>query len=1167
MAHLDNLTGLDKLIDALPHAVLVVGPDGVIEHGNVEAERLFGAGRGSLAATHIDSWLPTVSGGEHFALASAAEGPHQHHEVAVPQPGGGVRWFEVGVSRLGPDGGRLIVHLGDVTERRDAQEALARSERYLREAFENLPISIWVEDFTAVKLAIDRLRAEGTGDLRSYLRAHPEVVWQLVGAIDVIDVNERSVHFLGASSKEALSHDIGSYMTPLSLDTLVEEFASLSEGRVTYEGELPVRNARGEAQVLRLFVAIAPGHEHDWARVLVSFVDVTEQRLAERSLREATEQLESILDATGLGLYRSDLRANHATPDERYLRMLGYTAEEFGHTFDDLLRVVHPDDVPRLKATFDRLGELRSWDDQEFRMRHKAGHHIWVRDVGRVVHDEHGPSQVLGFHQDVTERHLSQAREREARDRYQAIVDNATIGIWSMDAGHRTTFVNQRMADMLGYSPEELLGRAVEDFMYPDDLRDHARKMERRHQGAGGAYERRFLRKDGTTLYTEVSGIPLRDATGAFVGSFGLFTDITQKKVAEEKRRESEERYTTLFRSTTLGIAVTRVSDGVLLEVNDAFARILGYAPEAMVGRTSKDLDLWVDQEQRVRLLEDVLQSRVADDQEVQLRRKDGSVAVVLMSGGVVDLNGESCVISMHHDITSRREAERDAREHQERYQTLVRMALDGIIVVSADGRITEANDAYCRMTGFTPEQLAAMHINAVDATESPERTAEHIRQIKARGWDRFETRHHRVDGGLVDVEVSNVFVPSSGQFLCFIRDLSASKRAEEALRQSEDQLRQSQKMEAVGRLAGGVAHDFNNLLTVINANAEVAMGLVRTGDPLHSDLSEIRKAAGRASTLTRQLLAFSRRQFIQPRVIGLNEVVSELEKMLRRLIGEDIELVALLSQDLHNIRADAGQVEQLLVNLAVNARDAMPRGGRLTIRTANSEIREPRPAQDGDLPAGHYVRLTVSDTGHGMDPEVQQRIFEPFYTTKDKQGGTGLGLAMVYGIVKQSGGNIVVHSTPGAGSTFDVYFPREVALREVEPVAAARPPRAKGGETVLLVEDEEAVRSLLQRVLISAGYRVLSASNGGEALLICEKPEPVDLLLTDVIMPRMSGKELADRLTAMRPGLKVLFASGYTDDALEPHGVRAAGQHFLAKPFNVSDLRRKIREVLDEPV
>jgi signal transduction histidine kinase/response regulator of citrate/malate metabolism len=396
------------------------------------------------------------------------------------------------------------------------------------------------------------------------------------------------------------------------------------------------------------------------------------------------------------------------------------------------------------------------------------------------------------------------------------------------------------------------------------------------------------------------------------------------------------------------------------------------------------------------------------------------------------------------------------------------------------------------------------------------------------------------------------------------LQDISAHKAAEERLRESEAMLRQSQRMEAVGQLAGGVAHDFNNLLTVITSYAGFAADALREGDPLLADIQEVLDAARRASTLTRQLLAFSRKQVMEPEILDLNEVVSELEKMLERLIGEDVAFSTALAGDLGRVSADPGQIEQVLMNLVVNARDAMPAGGKLTVETANVELDQAYADQQPDTTPGRYVMLAVSDTGEGMRAEVRERVFEPFYTTKDKGQGTGLGLATVYGIVKQSEGNIWVYSEPGQGTTFKIYLPR------VEGEKRATPPEVhtmdlRGDETVLIVEDERSVRDLARRMLAQAGYEVLSAANGGEALLECERcAGAVQLVITDVVMPRMSGRELADRLGRICPGLKVLFMSGYTDNAIVHHGVLDEGTHFIAKPFSAQDLLRKVRAVLE---
>jgi nitrogen-specific signal transduction histidine kinase/CheY-like chemotaxis protein len=381
-----------------------------------------------------------------------------------------------------------------------------------------------------------------------------------------------------------------------------------------------------------------------------------------------------------------------------------------------------------------------------------------------------------------------------------------------------------------------------------------------------------------------------------------------------------------------------------------------------------------------------------------------------------------------------------------------------------------------------------------------------------------------------------------------------------------EQQLRQAQKMEAVGRLAGGVAHDFNNLLTIISGYSELLLEHPGEVEPLRGYVNEIRNASGRAASLTRQLLAFSRQQVLAPRVLDLNAVVANVEKMLKRLIGEDIDLVTVLGESLWPVKADPGQLEQVLLNLAVNARDAMPKGGMLTIETANVEMDKSYAQRHFPLSPGPYVLLAFSDTGIGMDAETQARLFEPFFTTKEMGKGTGLGLATVYGIVKQSGGYIWVYSKVGKGTTFKIYLPRSDEVAESEPRRNGVKAQS-GTETLLLVEDEEAVRALVRSALKEKGYRVLEASGGEEALKLSEQyGGPIDLLVTDVVMPQMSGPELADRLANSHPQIKVLYISGYTDYAGLHHGALDLGAAFLQKPFSPEALARKVREVLGGP-
>jgi signal transduction histidine kinase/ActR/RegA family two-component response regulator len=406
-------------------------------------------------------------------------------------------------------------------------------------------------------------------------------------------------------------------------------------------------------------------------------------------------------------------------------------------------------------------------------------------------------------------------------------------------------------------------------------------------------------------------------------------------------------------------------------------------------------------------------------------------------------------------------------------------------------------------------------------------------------------------------------------------REIAEREQAEQALAhdsaeraQLEEQLRQSQKMEAIGQLAGGVAHDFNNLLTVITGYTEMLLDNVASHEPERVPLEEIRKAGDRAASLTHQLLAFSRKQILEPKILDLNTTIADIEKMLRRVIGEHIDLVTVLKGDLRPVKADPGQIQQVILNLAVNARDAMPAGGKLTVETANVNLDHAYAETHVEVQPGPYVMLAVSDTGCGMAPEILARVFEPFFTTKEVAKGTGMGLATVYGIVKQSGGSICVYSEPGNGTVFKIYLPSSTGDSAEENLSGPDAEIPRGTETVLVVEDEEAVRGLTRQVLEVNGYTVLEARHGDEAITLCQQiAEPIDLLLTDVIMPQMNGPELAARVTELYPALKVLFVSGYADHAIVRHGTLDPDTSFLQKPFSPAELARKVREVLDEPV
>jgi two-component system, cell cycle sensor histidine kinase and response regulator CckA len=500
-------------------------------------------------------------------------------------------------------------------------------------------------------------------------------------------------------------------------------------------------------------------------------------------------------------------------------------------------------------------------------------------------------------------------------------------------------------------------------------------------------------------------------------------------------------------------------------------------------------------------------------------------------------------------------------RASEERYRELVENAHDIIYSHDLEGNYMSINKAGELITGYTVQEALKLNFTDTIAPEFLQKAREMVkRKLAGERVTAYELEIIAKDGRRITVEVNTKLVYQDGVPVGvqgIARDASARK-------QLEDQLRQSQKMEAIGRLAGGVAHDFNNLLTAINGYSKLALQRLDDNSSIRPYLEEVKKAGERAANLTRQLLAFGRKQILQPLPLDLNSVVTDMNKMLRRLIGEDIELTATLASDLKRIIADPGQIEQVLVNLIVNARDAMPTGGKIIIETANAQLDLEYTNHHVGVKPGNYVMLAVSDTGIGMNEETRARIFEPFFTTKDEGKGTGLGLSTVYGIVQQSGGSIWVYSEPNRGTSFKVYLPELPSHAEIREAHAKEDELLAGSETVLLVEDDEVVRRLTQKILEQAGYKVLAATGGEEAMRLCSNKHSIDLLLTDVVMPESSGKEVADRLSTLIPGLSVLYMSGYTDEAIVHHGVLDSNVKFIQKPFTPAALAKKVREILD---
>ncbi len=680
--------------------------------------------------------------------------------------------------------------------------------------------------------------------------------------------------------------------------------------------------------------------------------------------------------------------------------------------------------------------------------------------------------------------------------------------------------------------------------------------------GVATPWEKELFHKDGHRVPVLLGAAVFEN--GAVIG---IAIDLTARRQAEVRARQQEIRFRALVENSADGIVMTTV-DGVLLYVSPAAARIFGVRADELLGTSLLDrvhpADLAGAREYNRLLVE---RPGYCAATERRVLRPDGTSRwLEVTAKNMLADPAVQAIVRNIRDITDRKEAAAALHASEARFARLAQSGIVGIAVSDQGGAIIDANDAYLRTLGYSREDLRAGNVRWTDGTppewlSTNDRAEEELRRTGiAPPW---EKEYFRKDRSRVPVLVGVATLEQTTR-ITFMIDLTERKRAEVTLRETEHQLRQAQKMEAVGRLAGGVAHDFNNMLSVILSYADLILSDLRPTDPMYADVDEVRKAGARAAELTRQLLLFSRQQVMEPKVVDLNEVLVGMQKMLGRLLGEDVDL-SLERNALGSVLADPSGVEQVVMNLVVNARDAMPTGGKLRIETASVELDEAYARRNIGAKPGPYVLLSIADDGVGMDEATQARIFEPFFTTKELGKGTGLGLSTVFGIVTQSGGSVAVESAPGRGATFRIYLPR-VASEVERTTRSVAPPTVRGSETILLVEDEDQVRVVARGILARHGYTVLDARNAGEALLLAERHAgTIDLLLSDVVMPQMSGPELARRLVTARPTMRVLCMSGYADDSVVRHGVFTERFAFLQKPVTPETLTRKVREVLEE--
>ena len=764
-------------------------------------------------------------------------------------------------------------------------------------------------------------------------------------------------------------------------------------------------------------------------------------------LKLSEERYRNILDSIEEAYYEVDLKGNFTFFNAPVAGHLGYTKEEvLGMNYRQYI------DSGYVEKVFEAFNKVfltgKSIKINEWVLKTKSGGKLPVEGSVSLMRDALGkPVGFKGIIRDIIERKRAEESLRESEEKYRKILENIDDAYYEVNLHGNFVFFNKALVSKTGYFREELTGMNFKHLVSPDSqkqVREVFTDVYKTGQTAR-LLECTVIRKDGGRINVESWVSPVSDKKNRMIGFKGMARDVTARKQAEEKLRLSEEKFSKVFMMAPEMVAITRLADGLIADINRGFEEITGWKRSEVIGRSSLDLNFWIIKSQRDAMVEELKAGRDIRNREFPFRRKDGSIRDGIYSARSIQIAGEQCLIFVLQDVTDK-------------------------------------------------------------------------------------------------------------------------TRLAEDRRKLEEILNRVEKMEAIGALAGGVAHDFNNMLGVILGRLEMAEKQVNENQPLTDHLVEIRKAAERSADLTRQLLAFARKQKISPKVLDINETIGSMLKMIRQIMGEDIQLAWLPGIHLWTVKMDPSQIDQILANLCVNARDAITGVGKVIIETENITLDAAGCIEKmGALP-GDYILLTINDNGCGMSRETLNKLFEPFFTTKELGKGTGLGLATVYGIVKQNNGFINVHSQPNEGTSIKVYLPRHIGSVDQAGESFQQDPIMGGHETVLIVEDEESILSLCQLVLENYGYEVLTASTPEAAFrLAANHTGKIHLLITDVIMPQMNGRDLANKLTTLYPDLKCIFMSGYTANVIAHHGVLDSGVHFIQKPFSLQDLGTKVRAVLDQ--
>jgi len=1030
----------------------------------------------------------------------------------------------------------------DVSERKKAEENLSRSEERYRALVEQSFDGVVIHDGKKISFASSRIC-----DMLGY---HKEELEGMDLSLTVHPDDRELV------SQRALRRAHGE-----SLPALYEMKLQRKDGSAL-EAET---NARAIVVEGRRVVQA-------WIR------DISERRKAEEDHRKSEERYRTLVEESFDGIMIHDGK-EIVFANSRLCEMTGYRKEQLeGMDYSQTLRPDYRDMVTRRAAARMRGEDVPS--HYEIKFQRKDGSDFDAEVNARPIEVQGAPG-VQVWIKDISERKKAEEALHESEKKYRAVFDNAATGI-NLNRQGRVLQANSAWANMLGYSQDEIRQLTFRDVTHPDDLRITEQCYDELVRGEKDScrFEKRYIRKDGRIVWADVWVSAIRDEAGEYQAGISSAIDITDRKQAEEALQRSEANYRAIFDSMNDAIFVHDIETGAILDVNQKMCEMYGYTREEasrlIAGATNSD----GEQHLRGPALQRIGLAARGEPQlfEWQAKTKDGRLFWVEVNLRKAILNGKPCVLAAVRDITDRKEAEQERENERQKFRTLVDDAPFGIVMVRKDDTYEYVNPKFTEMLGYDltdiPDGKHWMEKSWPDPEYRRKMIAAWFADLADLKQGKMKVRTSAVtcaDGTQKMITLRTAQL-HTGEFIITCEDITEQILGEQERENLRHQLLHAQKMEALGTLVGGIAHDFNNLLTIILGYSELLLLEKAEDDPSAADLKKVVEAASSGAALVQRMLTFSEQNDTMLGPLNLNREIENMKELLSRTIPKMISLDLRPSEDLALIDGDAGQIQQVIMNLALNAVDAMPKGGNLTIETKNAILDEEYCKAHSGIKTGDYVLLAVSDTGHGMAKETMERMYDPFFTTKNRDfnKGTGLGLAIVHGIIQGHGGQIVCSSEPGKGTRFELYFPaisyEELTREEHSEDSSGATPSAQGAETILLVDDEEMVRNLGTRILKRAGYKALTASNGKEGIAVYKrKMDEIALVILDLIMPQMGGEQCLEEILKINSKAKILISTGYSSsDDMTRTRMEALASGFVAKPFALSDMLRTVREILD---